>query len=253
MDHYPPKRIVSTVPSISELLFDLGLNEEIVGITKFCISPSEKVVNKERVGGTKNINIEKILQLKPDLIIGNKEENTKEDILELEKYFPIWMSDVNDLESAMKLISQIGEITATTDRANPLTNLISDQFRSLSRAPVATAAYLIWNNPIMVAGGDTFINDMLQSIGLLNVFANQQRYPTTSIGEIKNLNPDLIILSSEPFPFNQEHAESFAKSIGSKQVILVDGTYFSWYGSRMAHAPRYFKQILEATSKSIPT
>src|SRR4051812_11307667 len=106
----PPSRIVSLVPSQTELLFYLGLDKEVAGITKFCIHPAEMFHSKPRVGGTKKYDFEKIRQLAPDLIIGNKEENEQKQVEELQKLYPVWMSDIRNLADALQMIRSVGEL-----------------------------------------------------------------------------------------------------------------------------------------------
>jgi ABC-type Fe3+-hydroxamate transport system substrate-binding protein len=240
-----PLRIISLVPSQTELLFDLGLNEEVVGITKFCIHPKEKVAQKEKVGGTKNLNIEKIRSLNPTLIIANKEENEKEQIEELEKHFPVWISDVTDLQSALEMISSVGKMTGKEKEAEELNGKISKNFAPF--APLRetkNAAYLIWQNPLMVAANNTFINDMLQHCGFQNCFQNLNgHYPEISAAQLQQANPEVILLSSEPFPFQEKHVEAFSKICPDAKIVLVDGELFSWYGSRLLHAPSYFQKL----------
>lgn len=243
-----PQRIISLVPSQTELLFDLGLDKEVVGITKFCIHPKEKVALKEKIGGTKNLNIEKIRSLNPTLIIANKEENEKEQIEELAKDFPVWISDVSDLQSALEMIASIGKMTGKEKKAEELNNNISKTFASY--APLRktkSTAYFIWQKPMMVAGNNTFINDMLQRCGFQNCFQNLAgHYPEISAAQLQQANPEVILLSSEPFPFQEKHVEMFSKICPQAKVVLVDGELFSWYGSRLLHAPLYFQKLAES-------
>jgi ABC-type Fe3+-hydroxamate transport system substrate-binding protein len=243
-----PQRIISIVPSQTELLYDLGLSEEVIGITKFCIHPEEWFRTKTRVGGTKKLNIELIKSLNPDLIIGNKEENEQNQVDELAKHFPIWMSDVKDLKDAIQMIAEIGNITGKGDKAGKLANQISSLFSDpksqILNLESRKATYLIWYNPIMVAGGNTFIHSMLNYCHLENVFANFKRYPEISEEELKVAKPDLILLSSEPFPFKEKHMEAFKKICPEAEILLVDGEMFSWYGSRLLKSPAYFTNIL---------
>jgi ABC-type Fe3+-hydroxamate transport system substrate-binding protein len=242
-----PKRIVSLVPSQTELLFDLGLNEEVIGITKFCVHPQEWFTTKTRIGGTKNINIERIKQLQPDLIIANKEENVKEQIEALENIGPVWISDVNNLEDALKMIEKIGEIIGKKQNAESLTQNIQHKFSQLTThsLPLKTC-YLIWQEPYMTIGGDTFINGMMKRCGLINVFENETRYPTITLQEIEKRNCELILLSSEPYPFQEKHVEEIQSQILNKklEIKLVDGEMFSWYGSRLLKAADYFIDLL---------
>ena len=241
---YPPKRIVSLVPSQTELLFDLGLDEEVVGITKFCIHPIEKFAAKAKIGGTKKLLIEKIRDLKPDLIIGNKEENSKADIDLLQQEFPVWMSDIFNLEDAVRTITDIATLVDRQPEAAYLNHLISAGFRDLQTLALEkridkTVAYVIWKEPYMLAGRDTFIDDILQKIGLRNVVA-QSRYPQLDISQLIILNPQLVFLSSEPYPFKEKHIAEIQLALPHAKVMLVDGEMFSWYGSRLMKAVQYF-------------
>jgi len=241
--NYPPKRIVSIVPSQTELLFDLGLDEEIIGITKFCIHPIEKFATRAKVGGTKKLRIEQIRVLNPDLIIGNKEENSQSEIEFLMEEFPVWMSDIHNLEEAAITITQIGEIVNREPEAAYLNHLINTGFTDLQTLAVSkginkTVAYLIWKDPYMLAGRNTFIDDILRKIGLNNVFT-QSRYPEIELSQLQTLNPKLIFLSSEPYPFKQKHIDEIQSLIPNAEVMLVDGEMFSWYGSRLVKAVNY--------------
>lgn len=242
--NFPPKRIVSIVPSQTELLFDLGLDQEIVGLTKFCIHPIEKFAARTKVGGTKKLNIDLIKDLKPDLIIGNKEENTQSDIEELAEHFPVWMSDIFTLNDAMKTITQIGELVDREPEAGYLNHLISAGFNDLKTLALQNqidkkVAYLIWRKPYMAAGKNTFIDDVLLANGMTNVI-HHERYPTITLEKLKYLNPQLILLSSEPYPFAEKHIDEIKKAIPNVSIKLVDGEMFSWYGSRLVKAVQYF-------------
>jgi len=239
-----PQRIVSLVPSQTELLYDLGLGREVVGITRFCIHPKEWFNTKNRVGGTKQLNLEAIHTLKPDLIIANKEENVKEQVEELAKKYPVWVSDVNDLPGAYDMIKQVGLLTGTMNKADELINLIKENFSRLSTPDSELRAiYLIWQKPYMTAGSDTFIHSMLKMAGFENILADKTRYPELTIGELQSLDPELILLSSEPFPFKQKHIDELQPFFPNTRIVLVDGEMFSWYGSRLRYAPDYFKNL----------
>lgn len=241
---YPPKRIVSLVPSQTELLFDLGLDEEVVGLTKFCIHPIEKFAAKQKVGGTKKLKIDVIRALKPDLIIGNKEENSRADIELLQQEFPVWMSDIYNLEDAMQIITDIGDLVERQPEAAYLNHLINAGFRDLQALAVEkridkTVAYLIWKDPYMFAGKNTFIDDILMKIGLRNVVV-ERRYPELILEELQTANCKLIFLSSEPYPFKEKHIKEIQLAMPNAKVMLVDGEMFSWYGSRLVKAVQYF-------------
>jgi ABC-type Fe3+-hydroxamate transport system substrate-binding protein len=244
-----PRRIVSVVPSQTELLYDLGLSSEVAGITKFCVHPESWFRTKLRVGGTKSLNIELIRSLQPDLVIANKEENEKSQIEALAKEFHVWTSDIRTLDDARRMIFSIGELTGHTPEASVIVQSIDSAFNALKcilekKRPLR-AAYFIWNEPLMAAGGDTFISSMLQAAGLQNAFGNWTRYPEVTDEELKAASPDAIFLSSEPYPFNEKHAEGFRKKFPVAKVVCVDGELFSWYGSRLMHAPAYFLKLLE--------
>jgi ABC-type Fe3+-hydroxamate transport system substrate-binding protein len=243
-----PQRIISLVPSQTELLFDLGLDENVVGITKFCIHPNKWFRTKTRIGGTKNININTIHSLKPDLIIGNKEENVKEQIEELSTELPVWMSDVNNLDDALSMIQSIGEITGKEDKALHISADIKQGFEKLSehrfKLPI-TVAYLIWKDPLIAVGGNTFIDDMLFRCGFRNVFKHIARYPEIDVQQIRDADCEFLFLSSEPYPFKEPHANSLGEALPSTNIILVDGEMFSWYGSRLTTAATYFENLID--------
>jgi ABC-type Fe3+-hydroxamate transport system substrate-binding protein len=239
---FPPKRIISLVPSQTELLFDLGLDKEVIGITKFCVHPSNWLQSKTVVGGTKNFWFEKITKLNPDLIIGNKEENYKEGIDLLCEKYPVWLSDVTKFEEAIEMILSIGKLTNREEISYSLSSKIQSDFWDLHPKSHKRVLYLIWKNPWMAAGTTTFINSMLEKIGFINCIS-EPRYPIISEEQIKWLNPEIIFLSSEPYPFRQNHLKELLSINSTSHVSLVDGEYFSWFGSRMVHAPAYFKQF----------
>lgn len=239
-----PRRIISLVPSQTELLFDLGLRKEVIGITKFCVHPEEWFRSKERIGGTKQLHIDKIRALNPDLIIANKEENNREDIELLAKEFTVWVSDVKDLKDARRLIGDIGELVAQEEVANNLLNEFDNQFKKLKKkeGTAKKAIYLIWSNPDMVAGSDTFISAMLQAAGLENAI-QEERYP--QLDNCVHSNPDFVLLSSEPFPFKEKHIREFQDKFPTADIKIVDGEMFSWYGSRVLKAPDYLLNLFQ--------
>jgi len=241
-----PRRIVSLVPSQTELLFDLGLQEQMVGITKFCIHPADKVKDVVKVGGTKKYHMDRIAALQPDLIIGNKEENEEEQIKELMQHYPVWISDIFTLEDALEMISSLGEIMHRNTEATALVQQIKTNFQQLPPiAPPLRVAYFIWKDPIMVAGKNTFINHLLQRCGCENVFSNTQRYPEVTPSQLEAANLDVILLSSEPFPFAEKHIVELQQQFPNTRIELVDGEYFSWYGSRLRDAPKYFASLMQ--------
>lgn len=240
-----PKKIISLVPSQTELLYHLGLQDEVVGITKFCIHPMEWFKNKKKVGGTKTVNIEFVHQLKPDIIIANKEENEKEQVEILMKDFNVWVTDVCNLKDALAMMNDIGHLTNTANAAKQLIAKIKKEFMLLKNSILKIpAAYLIWQKPYMTIGGDTFISDMMDYCGLKNIFSDKKRYPEITLEELQFANCQLVLLSSEPYPFKQKHVDELQQFLREKKILLVNGEMFSWYGSRLLKTPSYFKKLI---------
>jgi ABC-type Fe3+-hydroxamate transport system substrate-binding protein len=241
-------RIISVVPSQTELLFDLRLDEEVVGITKFCIHPDEWFRSKIRIGGTKNLNIDLIKSLKPDLIFANKEENEESQVRQLMNEFKVIVTDVKNLDDAYKMISEISIAVGKEKEGIELIGKIKNEFNgNTSRDAinrVSTCAYLIWKNPWMVAGNDTFISSMLPFVGLKNLFS-KNRYPEVTIEELQQLNPQVILLSSEPYPFKEKDVDELRALFPKSTIRLADGEMFSWYGSRLLKSPAYFSEFRE--------
>ncbi len=238
-------KIISLVPSITETLFDFGLNpDQIVGRTKFCIHPEEKIKSVKMIGGTKNLNIEKIKALKPDLIIGNKEENTKEQVEILMKEFKVWITDIENLEDNRNFISELGYILQQQNVAEKINYETEEIFSEFEIENRRKAAYLIWKNPYMTVGSDTFIHEIMEKLGFENIFRNRLRYPAITSDELQNA--DYILLSSEPFPFREKHAEELKKILPETKIILVDGEAFSWFGSRPSKSGAYYRSLLES-------
>lgn len=249
------------MPSQTELLAALGLVEEVTGITKFCIHPEKWFREKQRVGGTKTVNLEKIASLQPDLILANKEENVKEQVDALAKNFPVWVSDISTLDEALAMMKSVGEITGRLEKASSLVEQIRSEFAQLkvlnSSAEVSVGpdikrqppnfktqtAYLIWKDPYMTICSDTFIHDMMCRAGFDNVFGDRLRYPQITLDELQAKNCDLLFLSSEPYPFGQKHIAELQPYLPTTKILLVDGEMFSWYGSRLLKAASYFKSL----------
>ncbi len=243
-----PCRIVSLVPSQTELLVDLGLKDDILGITKFCVHPKELRKEKKIVGGTKNVHFDRIKALEPDIILCNKEENTKEMVLELEKIAPVHVSNIENLDDSLELIRQYGEIFKVGAKASEIEEKIRIRFNDfqnfIQKKSFRRVAYMIWKKPWMAAGKGTFINYLLEINRFQNVFLEEEsRYPEIKLSEMEEKDVQLLMLSSEPFPFKESHKEELKKELPGVDVILVDGEYFSWYGSRLINAFKYFKSL----------
>jgi ABC-type Fe3+-hydroxamate transport system substrate-binding protein len=251
-------RIVSVVPSQTELLYDLGLKNQIVGITKFCIEPQELETEtqkwfelKSKIGGTKNIDIEKVKSLNPHIIFANKEENDKDQIESLRKEFIVYTSDVYDLKSSLEMIAHVGQLTKTEFEAQSIISKISLNFKEIQFPAIKkTAIYFIWKNPYMTVGGDTFIHKMIEECGFSNLTIDKKRYPVIEIEEMKELNPEVIFLSSEPYPFKEKHIQEFQEILPNALIYIVDGQKFSWYGSHLIQSPLYFNGLQKLVADS---
>lgn len=239
-----PKRIVSTVPSQTELLHYLGLDEAIVGLTAYCVHPKGFLQEKAIVGGTKDLNLSKIRELKPDLIIANKEENVKDQIEELAKDIPVWISDVEDFNDGLQMIKAIGELTNSAKKAHKLKGEIIDACAQIGVNPSLRTLYFIWKEPFMVANHDTYISSILDLLKLKNIVPDtMERYPELSTESLKALDPQLILLTSEPYSFTSGDAHALAEIFPKALIKIVDGEMFTWYGNRMLNAMLYLKRL----------
>ncbi len=244
-----PQRIISLVPSQTEYLYDLGLGDRLIACTKFCIHPKELKKKIAVIGGTKTIDLAKIRTLQPDLIIGNKEENEQLQIEALMNEYPVWMSDIFDLDDAIQMMKSLGILLDCEAKGFEITNEIEQSFSEF-KFPKSNneVLYFIWKDPYMLASANTFINDLLNRIGLINLATlsdKQSRYPSFELDELKQLNPKCILLSSEPYPFKEKQLKEFQLSFPDAKILIVDGELFSWYGSRLKHSIPYFKSLLQ--------
>ncbi len=242
-------RIVSLVPSLTEYLWALGLEQEVVGITKFCIHPKAWWQHKTRVGGTKKVNFKTIETLQPTLIIANKEENTKEDIEQLQLKYDVLLTDITSLEEAYRYLLEIGRKVQREEKSMSLVNQIQAKFQSVVKIGQGSSfLYFIWKDPYFVVGPQTYIHALLTHFGLVN-FCEIERYPALeqvlNNKDNQSILPDYIFLSSEPFPFEAKHLEEVQVLFPNSQIVLIDGGICSWYGSRMRKAPSYFKDVLQ--------
>ncbi len=245
----PAMRIVSLVPSQTELLFYLGLDAQVVGVTKFCVHPAKARTNCTVVGGTKNPDVEVIRHLKPDLIIGNKEENDQATIEALRAEFPVWLSDIFSIPDALDMIQTIGRLTGKEPQAVRLVAHIRTAFARMPFFRGQRVLYLIWRKPWMAAGTQTFIHAVIEAAGCTNV-VKQPRYPEYSVDTLAQLHPEFVFLSSEPYPFGTKHMAEVAAMFPTAQVVLVNGEMFSWYGSRLLATPDYLEELYR---RVIPT
>lgn len=240
-----PQRIVSLVPSQTELLHTLGLEEHVCGITRYCIHPPQWQQTKTIIGGTKKINENRLRALQPDLIIANREENLREQVERLSADYPVWVTDVHDFNSALEMITDIGRLTGKSNRALELCLEIRNVFSRIPKPKKKyQTAYLIWKDPYMSVGGDTFIHDMLERCGFENSFTDQRRYPTVTPETLRERGCELLLLSSEPYPFSDTHINELQQILPETKILLVNGEMFSWYGSRMLQAAGYFAEFV---------
>jgi iron complex transport system substrate-binding protein len=242
---FPPWRMVSLCPSLTETLFALGLNAEIVGRTSYCIHPAERVRHVATVGGTKDIEIDRVRTLKPDLIIAAKEENAQGTVETLAGTFPVYVVDVADFEDALHAIAALGNLTDRTAAAAVLAGSIRAAFADLRPRTTHRVAYLVWRDPYMAVGADTYICSVLAKCGCANVCAHlTDRYPEVTIEMLRRLAPQWVLLPSEPFAFDDTHVAELAPQLAPARVMCVDGQMFSWYGSRMLPAAEYLQQFV---------
>jgi ABC-type Fe3+-hydroxamate transport system substrate-binding protein len=235
------------VPSITELLFDLGLEDRIIGVTKFCVHPQHIRSKSTVVGGTKMVHVDKIKALQPDIIICNKEENTQGIVESLMPVAPVFISDINTLEECYDLISRLGVLFGASKNSEKLIDSIQSQRKEFQHfikdKPHQKIAYFIWKNPWMVVGSSTFIGEMIKEAGFENAFENIERYPEIKLNNVNLQKADLIFLSSEPYPFNEKDISALNSKFSHHRIRIVDGELFSWYGSRLQNAFEYFKTL----------
>jgi len=250
-------RIVCLVPSLTELLYDLGLEERIVGITKFCVHPYHLKSTKKIIGGTKKVHAEKIRLLQPDIIIANKEENTEEIVVQMREIAPVWVSDIVTIDDTLAMIEEFGRIFAVRTQSQQWVNKINfglQDFKSFMKdKPMLKAAYFIWKEPYMAAGGNTFINEMLKLNHFSNIYENKEgRYPEVIVQKMKiQGDPEVVFLSSEPYPFKDEDAFELGRHTHHAKTVFVDGEMFSWYGSRIVKAFAYFKKLQDRMKEPV--
>lgn len=249
---FPPKRIISTVPSTTEFLFDLGLGNRVISRTRFCKYPESDIAKLPNIGGPKDLYFDKIRLLDPDLILVNEEENKKEQIEVLLDEFPVYVCKVRNYDEALQNILNTGKIVGSEPKSFEIANTIQARF---SQLPVnlksQSVLYLIWKDPYMVAGKDTFINSMIEKCGFRNAIADKDsRYPKMTAEEISKLNPDLVFLSSEPFSFTKKHIQEIQNLLPNTKIELVDGEMFSWFESHLRKAGKYFNDLIQKINSS---
>lgn len=232
------ERIISLVPSLTELLIDLGLEEQLVGRTRFCVHPKDKVEDIPIIGGTKNPRLDKIRDAIPDYILANKEENKKEHIDALRDDFTINVTDISTIEDALITIHELGKELGAVNESEKLIRQINEALDDIPDEPPLRTAYLIWKDPYMTVGNNTYIHNVMKHWNLENVFGDKTRYPKVTFYDITEKAPELILLSSEPYPFKEKHLAEFEEAFPDTRILLAEGEWFSWYGSHMLHSFR---------------
>ncbi len=235
-----PRRIISLVPSLTELAAEFAGEDSIIGLTTWCVHPKGLKESKTIIGGTKNVNVELVRQLQPDLILANKEENIEEQIEILAKDFPVYVSDVRDLKSARGLIKEMGNLLQADEKAHVYLHQATE---ALSKMDKSEGSFLIfiWNKPFMVAGPDSYISALLEAKGFKNAAPNGSRYPELSWEEVQRLKPKYIFLSSEPYPFKSADTIEFHKARFTCKIL--DGEMLTWYSHRLAKSLNYINRL----------
>lgn len=236
-----PRRIVSLVPSLTELVFWLGAGERLVGRTRFCTEPDGEVAGVPAFGGTKNPQVEKIVAAAPDLVIANKEENRREDIEALEAAgVKVLLTDPNSVAEALAMIAELGDLLGAEGRASELVADVRQELAVPVGGEPARVFVAVWHNPLMGLGSNAYGHSLLEASGARNVLAGRERYPEVSLDELRALGPRLILLPDEPFPFDPGHAALYGEVAPAR---VVDGKLLWWYGPRMPEAVRSLRQL----------
>ena len=251
----PAREVVSLVPSITELVCSMRLGSRLVGVTKFCVEPAEIVTPIRKVGGTKNPDVERIIKLNPQLVLANREENTEEDVLALrEAGLNVYVSEVRTAEEAQAEVDKIGRLLGgiSMKTGEAITEALEEQRHVQRMRPRVRVAALIWRNPYMAVSGDTYIGDILRTCGAINVCedAGRGRYPRLQLSDLVALDPEVILLPSEPYRFRERHAEELLAQHGmaaarNGHVYLCDGQNLTWWGIRTATAIREVVDLLD--------
>ena len=254
--HHPPAgdsaRIVSLVPSITELLFGLGLGERVVGRTTFCIHPREAVASVPRVGGTKKVRIDKLRALAPTHVIVNIDENDRDQVDEISAFVDhVMVTHPIEPRDNLSLYRLVGHVFGATARAEALCRGFESEYRVLRRAaeqfPPQRVLYLIWREPWMTVSRSTYISRMLALVNWTTVLGDEEtRYPEVTLSPDTATQTDRILLSSEPFPFKPEHREEVLELVADPgvPVAFIDAEMVSWYGDRAIRGLQYLREYV---------
>jgi ABC-type Fe3+-hydroxamate transport system substrate-binding protein len=247
-------RIVSLCPSLTELVFDLGRGADLVGITRWCVHPAAGVAEIEKVGGTKDPDLERILALRPDLVLLNEEENRSEDARALAASGVRYHASMP--RSPEETAAMVRSIAAALDSKEAGTKIAAEiearsarVRRQAAGAPPVRFAYLVWRKPWMSVNADTFAHSLLAQAGGINLFADRkERYPEIEARDLTAGRADLVLLSTEPFPFRRRHVEELARETGlpGESFAIADGELLSWHGSRTPDGIDYAASLIAA-------
>jgi ABC-type Fe3+-hydroxamate transport system substrate-binding protein len=249
----PPERIVSLVPSLTEALFAFGLAEAVAGVTRYCVEPPEAQL-KKRVGGTKNVDIDAVRDLAPDLVLANVEENTRADVEALiTAGLPVFVTYPRTVTGAIAELRLLSEMTGSADPGEPIIaqaeeSLAAAEAANRRRTPLRTFCP-IWRNPWMTIGPDTYIHDFLRLCGAANVYGHaSDRYPTVELGDVSARRPEVVLLPDEPYRFGERHVPEVIEKLGEVRTYLVDGKSLCWYGPRIGPALTEVQRLIWETA-----
>lgn len=262
---YPPYSVVSLVPSVTESLFDLGLGQRVLGVTDYCTRPEDKVRYLPRIGGTKNPDIARIVELAPNLVIANHEENKRRDVEAIQAAgIPVWVTYPRTVEETFNLLWQIMSVFEAPEQSARVRHIEqmydwvwAATLTKLDEGKLPTVFAPVWLDPLMTFGVDTYMHDLLHVCGADGVFSTHpDRYPKVSLADVEAAQPDIILLPSEPYAFDQSHIEIFAAldtpAARHGRIHLVDGALLTWHGTRIAYALQDLPALLELRHDDIP-
>ena len=247
-----PRRIVSLVPSLTEALFALGVGSSVVGRTRYCTQPPRAVGRIPKVGGTKKVDVSRVLSLDPDLVVAVREENRREEVETLaEAGVPVFLGVPETVEGAVEMLRDLARRVDA-----PLAGaMLGPVERVLGRLDGATGVSCrvfvpIWKGPYMSVGSDTYVHDVLRVCGGENVCGGAARYPVVALAEVEAARPEVVLLPDEPYPFSVEDLPEFysldVPAAREDRIHLVDGKLLTWYGPRMAGSLTQLAALLRA-------
>ena len=246
-----PVRIVSLCPSTTETLIDFGLAAQLVGVTRFCIHPADIVRGIEKVGGTKNPDLDRIRALRPDLVLFNEEENRKDDYDRLRGDVKVDATIVRRVQDVPAHLRHLGRLTGTEAQAQARAEQVEAARARLARARTSATgfryAYLIWRRPYMAVGGDTYVSDLFAEAGGKNVFEGaKDRYPEIDVAGLRAARPEVVFLSDEPFPFKPKHAAELTVEAPELRTQLIGGDDCCWHGVRTLRGLSLMQRLIES-------